>query len=246
MKELHSLLVNRSRCLTSITADDPDGLAPAVGALLGRIPSTSAQPVDLAFRKGPADPWGIEISSSVNFVAKTWKCADISPADIGRFYLLSKNLSTEYLWNKVRVEGGAYGGMALFSSGHPIFSCASYRDPNCRTTLAHFETGLSIVASKLDQASLDQSIIATIGRVDAPKTPYEKGFGETVALFCGRSRDFRAVVRQSVLAATSDDVRQTARRLLDEKETAVTILGGGSALDDAQKEGLDLKREMLL
>jgi Zn-dependent M16 (insulinase) family peptidase len=161
-------------------------------------------------------------------------------------YVLSKNLSTEYLWNKVRVEGGAYGGMALFSSGHPIFSCASYRDPNCLSTLTHFEKGLSLAASALDQASVDQSVIATIGRIDAPRTPDDKGFGETIALYCGRTREFRAAVREAVLAATAEEIRQTARRLIDEKETAVTILGGGSALDDAGKAGLNLKREMLL
>jgi presequence protease len=246
MLKLHSLIVNKTRCMISITADDPEALVPAVGELLSQLPEQSRQPIDIFFRKGPDRPWGIEISSSVNFVAKTWKCGSVGPVDVGRFYILSKNLSTEYLWNKVRVEGGAYGGMALFSSGHPVFSCASYRDPNCHSTLKHFETGLSYVASKLDQASVDQSIIATIGRIDTPKTPYEKGFGETIALFCGRSREFRATVRRSVLEATPEAIRQLARRLLEEKETAVTILGGGNALDEAQKDGLELKREQLL
>ena len=194
----------------------------------------------------PEPAWGIEINSSVNFVAKTWKTRNVGPADLGSFFVLSKNLSTEYLWNKVRVEGGAYGGMALFSSGHPVFSCASYRDPNVLLTLRNFETGLSQIVSHIDQAGLDQSIIATIGRTDAPKTPHEKGFSETVNLLCGRSREFRGIVRGSVLQATPKSIQQAAQRLLAEKETAVTVLGSASALEEAQKKGLALKRETLL
>jgi presequence protease len=246
METLHTLLVNKSRCMVSVTADDPDAVIPEIAKLLSKLPEKCPASADLTFNKRLESAYGIEISSSVNFTAKTWKCKDFGPLDIGHYYVLSKNLSTEYLWNKVRVEGGAYGGMAPFSSGHPVFSCASYRDPNLLSTLRHFETGLSQIVSHLDSAGLDQSIIATIGRMDTPKTPHEKGFDETVALLCGRSRDFRATVRESVLGATPESIRQIARRLLDEKETAITVLGGGSALEEAQKEGLELNREALL
>jgi Zn-dependent M16 (insulinase) family peptidase len=246
MKRIHDLLINRSRCMISLTADDPEALVPDLTGLLSKIPEKSLSPVDLSFdmRLGGAD--AIEISSSVNFTAKSWNCKGLTPGDIGRFFLLSRNLSTEYLWNKVRVEGGAYGGMAMFSSGHSGFSCASYRDPNLLSTLKHFDGGLKYVMEHLDESGLDQTIIATIGRMDAPKTPHEKGFDETIALLCGRSREFRAAVRESVLGATPEDLRKIARRLLDEKETAITVLGSAAALDEAQKEGLAMKREALL
>ena len=41
-----------------------------------------------------------------------------------------RHLNTTYLWDKVRVQGGAYGGGSGFDpfSGGFIFS--SYRDPN--------------------------------------------------------------------------------------------------------------------
>jgi presequence protease len=246
MKKLHALLINRSRCLVSMTADDPESPIPDVSGLLLKLPETEAASVDLPFSKQLNIADAIEISSSVNFMAKSWNCAGLGPKDIGAFFLLSKNLSTEYLWNKVRVEGGAYGGMAMFSSGHPVFSCASYRDPNLASTLKHFDGGLEYVFSHLDAIGLDQTIIATIGRMDAPKTPHEKGFDETVAILCGRSREFRAIVRESVLGATPDVIRRIARRLLDEQEVATTVLGSISALDEAQKEGLVFIRETLL
>ena len=240
---LHSLIVNKTRCVVSMTADGPESAMTAVERMLAALPAQDIAYEEAPFRKSPRGPIGIEISSSVNFVAKVWRCG---PDGVGPFFVLAKNLSTGYLWNKVRVEGGAYGGMALVSTGQPVFSCASYRDPNLLSTLGHFEAGLEQVARGLDAGSVDQNIIATIGRIDAPKTPHEKGLGETVALLCGRSREYRRQLRDSVLGATPETLRQKARQLLDEKETVVTVIGSAAAFDKAEKEGLHLNREKLL
>ena len=240
---LHSLLVNKSACLVSLTADDPESAIGSVERTLTGHPARNAALEKTPFKKNIRGPMGIEISSSVNFVAKVWTC---KPDEMGPLFILAKNLSTGYLWNKVRVEGGAYGGMASISVGQPVFSCASYRDPNLVSTLKHFEAALQQVALGLDAESVDQNIIATIGRIDAPKTPHEKGLGETIAMLCGRSREYRQRLRESVLAATPDTLQRTARRLLEEKETVVTVIGSASAFDKAEKEGLSLTREKLL
>jgi Zn-dependent M16 (insulinase) family peptidase len=226
-----------------MTADGPESAIRSVERMLTDLPTRNIAREKAPFKKSPCGPIGIEISSSVNFVAKVWRCGS---EEMGPLFVLAKNLSTGYLWNKIRVEGGAYGGMALVATGQPVFSCASYRDPNLLSTLNHFEAGLALVAKGLDADSVDQNIIATIGRIDAPKTPHEKGFGETVALLCGRSREYRRQLRDSVLRATSETLRQKAMQLLDEKETAVTVIGSASAFDQAEKEGLQLTREKLL
>jgi Zn-dependent M16 (insulinase) family peptidase len=245
MQSLHRLLINVSRCTVSITADDPNPVAASMEVMVSGLPAFDVTPAVLPFEKRPGPARGIEISSSVNFVAKAWHCEDFSPEAIGRFYVLSKNLSADYLWNKVRVEGGAYGGMAMLSAGHPVFTCTSYRDPNLSSTLGHFEAGLRSI-SGIDAAAVDQSIIATIGRIDAPRTPHEKGLGETIALLCGRSKELRQRVREAVLGTSPHRLSESAQRLLDEKETAITILGSSSAFDKAEKEGLEVRREKLL
>jgi hypothetical protein len=251
---LHALLIDGERCMVSITADDPHAITASIESLLQKLPVKNSPTVSVeasakvpsTFEKHLVPARCIEISSSVNFVAKAWRCPDFGPESLGRYFVLSKNLSTDYLWNKVRVEGGAYGGMAMLSSGHPVFMCASYRDPNLASTLRHFEAALQSIAPGIDAEAIDQNIIATIGRIDAPRTPHEKGFGETIALLCGRSKEFRRQVREAVLSATPRDLSEKARQLLDEKETAVTMLGSPSAFDKAQQDGLDMRREKLL
>lgn len=243
LEALHLLIVNRTGCMVSMTADDPEPYVKITEPLLSGLPDGKPLNREIVLPRQTTMPYGIEISSSVNFMAKAWSC---SFHDMGPLFVLAKNLSTGYLWNKVRVEGGAYGGMASISTGHPVFSCASYRDPNLVSTLGHFETGLRQVAQGLPHDSVDQNIIATIGRIDAPKTPHEQGFSETVALLCGRTPEYRQRLRESVLDVSPETLKRLARQLLEEKQTAVTVIGSAAAFDKAEKEGLMLTREKLL
>jgi Zn-dependent M16 (insulinase) family peptidase len=250
MKKLHAAVIGNRACTVSLTADDPSQIATGIERLIASLPANAGDPGVYDFSERHVSI-GIEISSSVNFVAKAWNLGTLSPESQGRFLLLSRNLSTGYLWDKVRVQGGAYGGMAMISGGHPVFACASYRDPNLSSTLSHFEKGIAEVAaaatsaSGLDEAAVDQSIIGTIGRIDAPRTPHEKAFGETVSLVCGRTPELRQQIREAVLSATRESLGATAQELLDNRHTAVTVLGTAPAFDKAEKEDVFFAREAL-
>jgi Zn-dependent M16 (insulinase) family peptidase len=244
MKKLHAIIISNHSCTVSLTAEDPSQTAAKMERLIASLPTYAGDPVMFAFSENHTNT-GIEISSSVNFVAKAWNLGALPPTEMGRLLLLSRNLSTGYLWDKVRVEGGAYGGMAMVSGGHPVFACASYRDPNLSSTLSHFERGLAEVAAGLDEAAVDQSIIGTIGRIDAPRSPHEKGFSETVALLCGRTSQLRQQVREGVLGTTRKSLTETAQSLIDNRNTAVTVLGSSSSFDKAEKEQVFLTREAL-
>ena len=50
----------------------------------------------------------------------------------GAYSVVSRYLSTGYLWDTVRVVGGAYGGFARFSEASGRFVYLSYRDPNLK------------------------------------------------------------------------------------------------------------------
>jgi|WetSurMetagenome_2_1015567.scaffolds.fasta_scaffold00119_23 presequence protease len=245
IKKVHAAVVSSAGSVLSITADDPREAANAIAPVLRALPPDKAPALPFEFsRQGGAV--GIEISSSVNFAAKSWGLGRQEPGRLGVLLLLSRNLSTGYLWDKVRVEGGAYGGMAMLSGGEAVFSCASYRDPNLASTYSHFEKGLREAAAGLPAGAVDQSIIGTIGKTDAPRTPHEKGFAETAALLCGRTREYRQAVRDGVLFASPAGLAEAAKAVLSCPRFSTAALGGGAAFDKAEKEGVEMKREPLL
>jgi Zn-dependent M16 (insulinase) family peptidase len=246
MQELHNYIITHASCMVSVTADDPHAAIPFLEPVLAKLDKTVYPPVPVPFTPQPGKRQGITVRSSVNFAAQAWKCDSFEAADIGTLHVLARNLSTGYLWNKVRVEGGAYGGMAAISSGHPIFACASYRDPNLSATLGHFTTGLKQLAEGTDTGDIDQSIIATIGRIDAPRTPHELGFGETAALLCGRTTEFRQHIRDALLTATPQSVAKAARAILEDHDQIITVIGSSAAFEKAKTEGQDFPIETLL
>lgn len=57
----------------------------------------------------------------------------------GHATVVSRFLRTGYLWDTVRVMGGAYGGFSKFDPVSGLFSCLSYRDPNLGKTLENYD-----------------------------------------------------------------------------------------------------------
>ncbi len=247
MVNLHRQIINRNGCLISMTNDQPQRYEKMLAELLMELPVSPLELTTSEFTpSADRSIRAIEISSSVNYVAQSWKVNEASAADTGILSLLARNLSTGILWDKIRVEGGAYGGMAMTSGAHSVFSCASYRDPNLQQTLEIFTTSLETIANGIDAAEVDQNIIGSIGSIDAPKNPHSNGFGETVALISGRSTAYRQQVRESILGGTPEQLSQKARQLREEKQTAMAVLGSTTAFEQAEAEGLSLKRQPLL
>jgi len=262
--KLHDFLINRSACVVSVTAGDPSKFAGQLESLVGKLPvkvragdgADSINPAKLSAKIVSGDDHcsnnnttgycGIEINSAVNFTARAWKLNGLDAAENGRMFLLSRNLSTGYLWDKVRVEGGAYGGMSGMSVSHPVFTCMSYRDPNLEETLEHFTKGLGEAVKIIPKEKVDQSIVGAIGRVDQPRTPHSLGLGETMDILTGRTAEYRREFREAVLSATPLELKRAAEKVLASRESAVTALGSAAAFDKAASNGVVFEREKLL
>ncbi len=247
VKQLHAAIVNSRGCVISLTADDPGAFIPQIRNFLSKLPQKEMTPVELpSLSPLPEKTLGIEINSAVNFVAQVWKLPGVEPLSAGLLYLMSRNLSTGYLWDKVRVEGGAYGGSSMMSISHPIFACSSYRDPNIKSTLDHFQKGIEEIASGIPEDKVEQSIIGTIGRIDSPLPPHSQGLGETVDLMLGNTREFKQKLREAVIGADRESLRSAASSVLSAHPTVKVVLGSGAALDSAQAQGVSMEREQLL
>ena len=80
----------------------------------------------------------------VQYVARTGNYMKAGFDYTGALQVLKTILSYDYLWNNVRVKGGAYGCMCGFSGvdGDAFFT--SYRDPNLSETNQIYEKAVII------------------------------------------------------------------------------------------------------
>ena len=123
----------------------------------------------------------------------------------GAWLVASRALSYDFLWNEVRVKGGAYGaGFSPTRTGNLRFY--SYRDPHVDETLERFRAaGAWLSDFSPSEAEMDGYIVSTVAGLDAPLKPRERR--QDGYVFAHIDPAERLVTRSQVANATIEEVR---------------------------------------
>jgi Zn-dependent M16 (insulinase) family peptidase len=181
---------------------------------------------------------GLTAPSQVNFVGHSFDLFDLGYTYDASASVANRYLGTTYLWEKVRVQGGAYGGFSTFSRLSGVYSFLSYRDPNLLKTLdAYRGAGRFLKELDLSQQELTKGIIGTIGNMDAYRFPDAKGYLSMSRFLIGDTDEARQERRDQVLATTADDFKAWGQALMDASDTGrVVVLGSEEAIRKANDE----------
>ena len=182
---------------------------------------------------------GFAIPASVSFVCQGFSPSAADAGTTGTWEVASRALSLDYLWNEVRVKGGAYGvGFRRRAEG--IHAFWSYRDPSVDATIERY-SGAASWLSGWDPTpdELSGYVVSSVASHDAPVKPRALARRQDTLAFAGRPDGWRDAVRQQELATASDDVRALAAVLADGSCTSGTcVFGPREALEAS---GLDLR-----
>lgn len=154
---------------------------------------------------------GFKTAGQVQYVARTGNFMDAGVPYHGAYKVVRSILSFDYLWNEVRVKGGAYGVMCGFpNTGEGYF--VSYRDPNLLQTNEVYKNVPQYLRTfDVSERDMTKYIIGTISKVDTPLTPKTKGARSMVAYFNGVTEADVQKERDEILGATVADIRESAR-----------------------------------
>jgi Zn-dependent M16 (insulinase) family peptidase len=149
-------------------------------------------------------------ASSIQYVSRSGNFVKHGFAYTGALHILKMILSYEYLWNNVRVKGGAYGCSSSFlRTGDSYFT--SYRDPNLGKTNEVYEKVPEYIRSfQADEREMTKYIIGTLGNMDTPLNPEAKGHRAMSAYLRGLTVEELQEERDEILRATDADIRKLA------------------------------------
>ncbi len=153
---------------------------------------------------------GFKTSSKVQYVARAGNFLDAGLDYHGALQILKVIMGYEYLWQNVRVKGGAYGCMSNFSRlGEGYF--VSYRDPNLEKTNAIYEGVVDYLKNfTVSERDMTKYIIGTISGIDQPMTPAGKG-DRSMNLYMNHvSAEMIKQEREEILNAEEADIRALA------------------------------------
>lgn len=147
--------------------------------------------------------------AEIQYVAVGGSFADV-PYNMGALRVTRHLLNYDYLWNEVRVKGGAYGVACQFSrEGEGFFT--SYRDPNLKATMDVYRGAADYLAGyQAEEREITKTIIGTISGMDTPLTPNMKGRRSMAGYFSGVTIERLQKERDQVLACSIEDIRALA------------------------------------
>ncbi len=178
---------------------------------------------------------GYKTASKVQYVAEAWNYRQAGLEYTGALRVLRVLLGYNYLWNNVRVKGGAYGCAGSFSrTGNAFF--ASYRDPNLKETLNIYENAAAYIESfDPDERDMVKYIIGAVAGLDAPLSPQAEGLRSMGFYLSGDSFESVQRERDEVLNCNREEIRKLADYVRPSKDQkAVCVLGGEVQIEEAR------------
>ena len=151
-------------------------------------------------------------------------------------------LSYDYLWQNVRVKGGAYGCMSNFNrigEGYLI----SYRDPNLEKTMEIYEGVVDYLENfNVDDRDMNKFIIGTISNIDRPMNPAAKG-SRSMNLYMRRvTEGMIRREREQILSADQKDIRALAKILkavLDADQ--ICVIGSEEKIEEQKEMFMEIR-----
>ncbi len=231
LENIRGRLVNRGAAIVNVTAGDWAKGREAVSSLVAAMPDRSARRVDWKLpQSAPLE--AITIPSRVNYVGKGMDLSLHGYEFSGASIVVTRYLRNSWLWDRVRVQGGAYGAFCGLDRFSGVLTFVSYRDPQVARTIDVFDGAAGYLRSlSLDERELTKSIIGAVGDMDAHMLPDAKGFVSLARHLTGDDETLRQKVRDQILGTENRHFKEFGD-LLDSArgQGIVAALGSPSLL----------------
>lgn len=174
---------------------------------------------------------GFLTAGQVQFVCRAGNFINRGLPYTGSLKVLKVMMGYDYLWNQVRVKGGAYGCMCgFYRNGDGYF--VSYRDPNLDKTVQVYEQAADYIRqAKLDERTVTQFIIGAVSELDTPMTPAARGSYSKGGYLTGLSMEKVQKERDEVLNTTAEQLRELYKYVQAfMKEDCLCVVGNGEKI----------------
>ncbi len=237
LKDLTAYIFRPENLLVDYTASKESypGLDQAVSQLKAELYTSKAS--GESFKPDPVKKnEAFMTAGQVQYVCRAGNFIDKGLPYTGALKVLKVMMGYDYLWNQVRVKGGAYGCMCgFFRNGDGYF--VSYRDPNLKKTVDVYEQAAEYIENvKLDERTVTQFIIGAISELDTPMTPATKGIYSLGGYMTGLSMDKVQKERDQLLATTKEELQGLGRyvRAFMEDE-CLCVVGNGDKIKESEE-----------
>lgn len=233
LEDVCSMVFNKNNLLISFVGNENkySDLEKNLSTVLSRLGATDLQKYSYNFDLTPKNE-GIMSTSKVQYIVKGSNINHLGYQFNGNLYVLQSILAKDYLYNNIRVKGGAYGtGVSVYNNGSILLY--SLRDPNLRETLKTFDGAPDYLRNlKISDEDMKNYIIGTMASIDAPKTPNSECKTSDINYIIGKTQADIQRERDQILSAKKEDMVKYAD-MLDAilKENNLCVFGSETLIN---------------
>ncbi len=245
LHNLHSAIISAKGCIMDCTGDSNTLkiVEPRATSFMAAIPQKGLPTA--TWTKPHLPPAEVFTApAQINYVGKGANLYDLGYKYHGSAQVIFKYLRMGYLWEKIRVQGGAYGAFCAFDRLSGVLMQASYRDPAVLETIQTYDNTADFLrAFKPDKRELSAAIVGTIGDIDTYLLPDAKAAASLGRHLCADTDDVRQQMRDEVLSTTAQDFNNLADIMEQAaKLGSISILGGAKAEQAGQSQGFAVQK----
>ena len=237
--QMRDLLLRRGAMTLNVTAEAQDlrRIEPDLTRLVEAMPTGASREMEWLRPELPRFE-GFTIPAQVNYVVKGESLAKLGYQPGGAALVANHWLRGSWLWEKIRVQGGAYGAFGSLDMRSGVFAFGSYRDPNLLDTIAVYDGAAAFLRSVAgNKSDLEHAIIGTIGHIDTYRLPDAKGLVSFSRYLVGESEERLQRIRDEVLGTSPADIRAFADALDTMAAHGRTVvLGSENAIQSANAQ----------
>ena len=236
LNRVRDLLVNRNSVIINATVEEKiwKNIKTRVYSFLQSMPESNTEV--MKWQSGIfSEHEALVIPAQVNYVGKAINLYQHGYKYNGSVKVITRYLRTGYLWDRIRVQGGAYGAVCSFDYLSGVLSLLSYRDPNILKTLAVFDEAAHFLNSvNLSQEELNRNITGAIGEIDSYLLPDARGYTSMIRSLNRADDNFRQQMRDEIFETDLSDFREFADVIGNIRESGlVKVLAGKEAIREA-------------
>ena len=167
------------------------------------------------------------IPSDICFAARACDPRRLGIDVTGAWAVAANALSYDYLWNEIRVKGGAYG-CGFRAAGERQTAFYTYRDPAIDPSIERVErAGAWLGRFEPDEAAFEGFIVSCVSGMDAPVKPYALTKRRNTTYLAGLDPHAREERRAQMLAATPAELRSLGADVTRIAAESPTCVFGG-------------------
>lgn len=237
LRELQQRIFTSTGTVASFTGSDEDYARYwAAAGTLGLAPRTA--PAKELYVPMPEDKHeAFVIPSDVCYLGQSTDPRALGIATDGSWGVAANALSYGYLWNEIRVKGGAYG-CGFRAAADRQLAFYTYRDPAIDPSIDRIAgAGAWLGELDTDRDTFEGYIVSTVSSNDAPVKPYALTKRINGAYFSKRTPGYREQLRSEMLATTPKRLRELGSDVAQVAEKAPRCVFGGREIIEASNAG---------